>query len=1290
MRRFLAVVLLAGCLDQTQAAEARHLVAVEAQAAKLDGLADEPFWQAAESTAPFVYLGTDLPADKQTRGRVACDQTSLYLYLEADEPDLDKLDPPAYAHDAEDLWRGHGIEVLLAPEIGGPTYYHFIFTFGGGRYDALNGGDAVPTAWDPQPDWQVAVAKGQGKVTAELAIPFAALGASRPLRGELWGLKLCRSLWGPGGQQARDRFTVWAPARSGYHDVAGWGRLYFGGLNALDNPEFDDPPGANRLPHGWAKTLTWGQGDAATGDVTQEEVAGRQVIRLVKLPEAKGSLLPRFHRTVPVRAGHRYRFTAVVQARGVVELIFSMRKGTSSIYLPNPTELPGGEFRTLAADSDVPDQVTAATLLISFDRATTGELLIDSVSLTDLGPAPRPAGQGVDLLHNLRAVAETVVEMKPYDKVRDADGNYPYERLIFHDTGTGAELRRITWDWNEASLSYSNMYPWNRTGSAFKFDCWSRPGPLSFIAEPDGASFRRLGLETGAPRWGGDPARPDQLYYATRDSLHQFNWRTGEDVELYRIPDSMRHGGRGSIAWNLDKPGLVYHEQAFGLDAPLYYVDLATKQITRLPLTSDSPGDRAKDWLYSAGLRQIDGKWWVGYSLNHLPHLSKDNPYQQRLVSLDGKVGLDRLALAQPRGKGPQPLYSHGGSAPNGRWECGYYGGGISLWDFQTWSGKVLVPGPPGGHISWMYRNDFFVAGTLGEPLGGPFDAQIIKVYTDGTWYRVAYGNTTSLEYYDDFFVNLSPDGTKCAWQSSMLGPVNLFWCVMAQPDPPDELRAEWQGSRVRLTWRRPEHSSELAGYRVYRGERSGVGYLRLTEPPITANEYLETVPDPARSWYYCVTSVEHSGLESWRGAEVVAGDPGREPERLFVEAEQGVLRPPLREAFDGTAADLRTIEYRPGDGGAGTAAWTFATRRGGEHVLWVRARYVGAGTPGGGWSFTVAGRLLGEVVAAGREWGWSKLPASVTAKPGGTTIELAAAEAGLAIDKLLLTDDLEFQPAGRCRVDEQPPATPAGLKLDEARSFDVTLSWDPVAADRDHYQVYRGTTPEFKAEQATLVGSPAVARFVEWGLRQGTAYFYRVAAVDSFGNESPPSAALAVTTVALPRLVSLRLEAEAGRTSRPMVVVEDQAASGGKYVKMAPEQGDDPAGFPTLSLPFAAPVAGDYVAWVRLCPVSGRGYAYLTAGIDDGRRGTFLCRFPTRTPGLDFRYTNLWHTVDAMREELPLRFKLEPGPHILTISQAHLQEFGLDEALITNDLGTRPTGRHHRWASATGSGLDS
>jgi len=162
--------------------DVRRIVATWARAPKLDGTLDDACWQAAPVTEPFLSIGTHTAAAKQTRVRVAYDRTALYLGLEADEPDMQTVRAPSRPRDADETWKDDGFEIFLTPGPGGIEYYHFIGNLAGAKYDALMGGEAQMVAWNPDPDWQVAVSRAAAGWTAEVAIPFKALDAPPPVR----------------------------------------------------------------------------------------------------------------------------------------------------------------------------------------------------------------------------------------------------------------------------------------------------------------------------------------------------------------------------------------------------------------------------------------------------------------------------------------------------------------------------------------------------------------------------------------------------------------------------------------------------------------------------------------------------------------------------------------------------------------------------------------------------------------------------------------------------------------------------------------------------------------------------------------------------------------------------------------------------------------------------------------------------------------------------------------------------------------------------------------------------
>jgi hypothetical protein len=446
----------------------------------------------------------------------------------------------------------------------------------------------------------------------------------------------------------------------------------------------------------------------------------------------------------------------------------------------------------------------------------------------------------------------------------------------------------------------------------------------------------------------------------------------------------------------------------------------------------------------------------------------------------------------------------------------------------------------------------------------------------------------------------------------------------------------------------------------------------------VVATQYEDAAP--GKTAFYVVTAVERSGIEGrCPSAEVALGAVGEEPERLFLEAERGKLQAPVRENLHGSASNLLCVDYRDGSG-KGQATFEFACRRRGPHRLWGRIRYLGAGTPAEPWAISVNGVPVGRLTTTSREWEWSRLADLETEPARPLQITVAAANPGFALDRLLLTDDGGYTPQGEEKLDAQPPATPAGLRLSEARCFDVTLDWEP-AAETAHYQVYRGSLADFATGQASLVASPGQPRYVDWGLRQGTPYWYRVTAVDSFGNESAPTPAVTVTTAALPQVVDLVIEAEAGQVPPGDEVVADPDAAGGRYVSLQPATADGKEVFAKLRVEFAAPVAGDYIVWLKACPVSDRGYAYASVEMDGGPYSSFLVYFPERKGSKRFADNCRWRYANAMRRELPVRFALAAGRHVLEVgSEPHHQSFGLDQIVISNDLGKRPPGRHLPW----------
>jgi hypothetical protein len=103
------------------------------------------------------------------------------------------------------------------------------------------------------------------------------------------------------------------------------------------------------------------------------------------------------------------------------------------------------------------------------------------------------------------------------------------------------------------------------------------------------------------------------------------------------------------------------------------------------------------------------------------------------------------------------------------------------------------------------------------------------------------------------------------------------------------------------------------------------------------------------------------------------------------------------------------------------------------------------------------------------------------------------------------------------------PPSVPANLKVSGVGAHSISLAWD-AATDNvgvAGYKIYERRRTGFKATRITysLVGTSATNSFTVSNLNSYSTHAYAVSAIDTSGNESPRSAAVAATTLSLPSL---------------------------------------------------------------------------------------------------------------------------------------------------------------------------
>jgi predicted lipoprotein with Yx(FWY)xxD motif len=90
--------------------------------------------------------------------------------------------------------------------------------------------------------------------------------------------------------------------------------------------------------------------------------------------------------------------------------------------------------------------------------------------------------------------------------------------------------------------------------------------------------------------------------------------------------------------------------------------------------------------------------------------------------------------------------------------------------------------------------------------------------------------------------------------------------------------------------------------------------------------------------------------------------------------------------------------------------------------------------------------------------------------------------------------------------VDNLVPAVPLGLAGEQSFTPDgLQLTWDPNGeSDLAGYSIYRGTSGDFTPGDDNRIGLPADPELFDGDWAWDTGYWYKVAAVDVHGNESP------------------------------------------------------------------------------------------------------------------------------------------------------------------------------------------
>lgn len=213
----LAAVL--GCLGASALAEGAKptvLVTVVAsdRAPKIDGVISSDEWQGAASVSGFAELKSGQLATVQPMVWLCFDSKALYCAARVPLPKGRRPVARARGRDSQ-VYQDDSVELFFDPSRSRSDYFQIILNSAGALFDAHK----TDRSWNGQ--MQCAGRAGKGQWEVELAIPYAALGASVPRDGQVWGFNACVNspTW---------RATMsWAKVKSGFREPESFGGLRF-------------------------------------------------------------------------------------------------------------------------------------------------------------------------------------------------------------------------------------------------------------------------------------------------------------------------------------------------------------------------------------------------------------------------------------------------------------------------------------------------------------------------------------------------------------------------------------------------------------------------------------------------------------------------------------------------------------------------------------------------------------------------------------------------------------------------------------------------------------------------------------------------------------------------------------------------------------------------------------------------------------------------------------------------------------------------------------------------------
>lgn len=291
-----------------------------------------PNWRDAGFNGTFVTTDGKTVADPRTFVRMLYDPGSVYLAIEAMEPDPGEMKIAVNTHDGP-VWTDSSLEVFVAAPGMGGRYGHVIANPRGVTYDSMAApGNTADVQFESQSE--VGTTVHGDRWTAEVRIPAAAFG--RVIQdGETWKINVARNRRLLDGLSQSSSWSHGA-----FHGAEAFRAVSFGRTALLKNGDFEDAvvPNKHQKRTGWefvgnSVPAHWSfhEGHPGTGALVEGGAAsGRRHLRITD-----GWIHQKLNPSAEYRDGLLIRASA--RGKGVLSLCMYLYDRDTAKNIPGKT-----------------------------------------------------------------------------------------------------------------------------------------------------------------------------------------------------------------------------------------------------------------------------------------------------------------------------------------------------------------------------------------------------------------------------------------------------------------------------------------------------------------------------------------------------------------------------------------------------------------------------------------------------------------------------------------------------------------------------------------------------------------------------------------------------------------------------------------------------------------------------------------------------------------------------------------------------------------------------------------